>query len=111
MNSLLLLTIVFLSIYKSSIVESKIRCMTGYGQRGLLYSDATLWEHTCPLSDYCFEIYTTDLAVVQELIRFPWVSKRYISLFVLVIVRYCYHYANIYFINMTVEFILLRILY
>ena len=36
-----------------------ITCNTGYGQRGLLYEDGIAWVHTCPGSDYCFEVVTS----------------------------------------------------
>lgn len=77
------------------LVNGFITCNTGYGQRGLLYEDGIAWVHTCPASDYCFEVVTSgilyhllnyflishtlivinsiiDIEIMKSLIVFPW---------------------------------------
>ncbi|RYG64169.1 hypothetical protein EON64_14520 [archaeon] len=44
----------------------------GYGQRGMMRSSEVSWTRICPLTDYCFEAVTNDIAKVKTLIDFPW---------------------------------------
>lgn len=57
-----------------------ITCLIGYGQRGLNYVDSVVWYRECPTSDYCFEVNTADISVIQTLIEHPWVISFSLSI-------------------------------
>ncbi len=66
---------IFLSIFLCCLwkVET-IKCLIGYGQRGLMFQNEISWTRTCPQTKYCFEAVTTDIQKVKTLIDYPWVS-------------------------------------
>ena len=49
-----------------------IKCIIGYGQRGLLRQDGTSWPRTCPAASYCWEAVTSDIAIIDKLFTFHW---------------------------------------
>lgn len=51
-----------------------IKCLVGYGQRGLKYSNQLQWKRDCPGVNYCFEVVTTDVEKMRRLIDYSWVS-------------------------------------
>lgn len=50
-----------------------IKCIVGYGQRGLSYSNGISWERDCPNTKYCFEVVTNKMNNVARLFDYPWV--------------------------------------
>lgn len=53
---------------------SSITCLIGYGQRGLKHIDSVVWYRECPNSNYCYEVKTSNITVVRNLIEHPWVG-------------------------------------
>lgn len=49
-----------------------IKCLIGYGQRGLLRQDGFSWPRTCPAASYCWEAVTADIASIDRLFTFHW---------------------------------------
>jgi len=52
-----------------------IKCMVGWGQKGLEYKYGEEWPRDCSKrSKYCFRASTQDVAVAQTLVDFTWDS-------------------------------------
>jgi hypothetical protein len=51
-----------------------IKCIVGYGQTGLRYSNEITWTRNCPNTNYCWKAVTSDIKKMQNLIQYPWVS-------------------------------------
>ena len=58
-------------LYNSALVDS-IKCRVGMGQRGKMYANGIEWDRDCPRTDYCIEVYTGDIEIVQELFDYPF---------------------------------------
>jgi hypothetical protein len=65
--------LLFASIMLAYFLPSlSIECVVGYGQRGKLYSNGMSWHRTCPFTEYCFEVITSDIKQMVKMIDFPW---------------------------------------
>ena len=52
-----------------------VKCVIGWGQRGLLHSNGVSWTRNCVETDYCFIAVTSHIELVKKLIEFPWVFQ------------------------------------
>ena len=65
----LLCTICLLALLRRTL---PIKCLIGYGQRGLLRQDGISWPRTCPSATYCWEAVTSDISIIDKLFSFYW---------------------------------------
>jgi len=75
-----LLLCILLSIYLGKVVP--IKCIVGYGQRGLKNSNEITWTRDCRNTDYCWEAVTTNMDVMSNLVEYPFVSEIWFAIMI-----------------------------
>lgn len=79
------LLLVVLLVLSSIELANSIKCFIGYGERGLKSKHEIVWTRDCPSTLYCWEVVTTDITKVQQLIDFPWVRHPFIVILTVII--------------------------
>ena len=70
-SRMLTLFIIYLSLIE---FVYPIKCLVGYGQRGRREVNSVEWERSCPKTNTCIELTTTDVTKMQQIIDYQWVS-------------------------------------